>query len=335
MKNILKKHKKLFIFLAIVVVFLGIIGNKIYKNFNLTSEVYRKCEGGIYNFSCEYYMFKKSGKVFMVKQNISNDYERDERDNFEKLLLKHGIDNVTKKCSGYGYCKDTLGVAEMNSGNYSIDNGKIKIEWDSNYNDVDYYRIKDGEIWVLDSELEITNTSYYPVEDYNKWNKCRSKNNCDEVFSIEDPLNDIDYNSIYQDFESNLISQNCSYVMEYAFKDITGDGINEILLRRSSNGKDWRLIQIYYINTWAREILPLGNNEIPFDYTEISEVYDGGYIYISGNHLGGNYYKVSEDGFLLDYYAADSEYDLPSQKSLYDDISDWKPYPRDEEYCKS
>ena len=339
MKKFVSKHKQLIIIIVIVLVIGGIaLGNKIYKNFYLTSEVYRTCnDDGLTTLSCKYYMFQKSGKVYSITQNISYKKDFDERENIEKLLLKNGIDNVIKKCSGYGYCKDVLEVSDTMTGVYTINSGRITIDWDSEYDTRSYFKIKDGAIWALDSDMQITNTSYYPAGKDKEWEKCRKNNNCDEVFSIDDPLNDFDYSTLHLGYENMLdfenYKYNCNYVFQYAYKDITGDGIDEMLVRSSYNGNDWNLVQIYYGNTWIEKILPLGDDELPYDSTTISEVYEGGYIYIYGKHLSGGYYKVSEDGFLLDY-VGDSEYDLPNQKSLYDTITNWQTINQDKEYCK-
>ena len=304
-------------------------------NKKVTSEVYLNYGVELHSFIYRYLMFNKSGKVYMLEQRIDRD-EQDQADNFEKLVLKYGVDNVYKRCNKeYSYCFGTLGISEFGTGVYTIDNGKVKIEWDSNYKDTNYYRIKDGQIWALNSDLELTDTSYEPVKDYNKWKKCQSDKNCDEVFSIEDPLNDFDFSSLYPAFEkmANRYSRYCHHNYEYAFKDITGDGIDEMLVRQSYGESDWRLFQIYYANTWDAKILPLGDDVGAFENVEISDVYEGGYIYISGQYLASSYYKVSEDGVFLDFVSNDID-DLPSEKSIYEDISDWKSITRDDEYCK-
>lgn len=337
MKVILKKYNKLFIILLIVV---SIIVYKNYKDSHLTEEVYYRCEGELHVVRCKYYMFNENGKVYMIEQAIDKDGDYDDINNFEYLLLKHGIDTVTEKCNDYSYCVNTLSVSDIKTGVYSIDKDKVKIEWDlvrggDTYHKIEntYFKIKKGELWYLNSDLEMTDDNYYPVENYNKWKKCRKKDNCDEVFSIEDPLNDIDYDSVYKEFEDKAINRNCKFTKQYAFKDITGDGVDEILIRRNYNENDWHLIQIYYINTWDRDVLPLGDDEMPYENIMISDVYEGGYVYISGGNVGSGYYKVSEDGILLDYYAEDKS-ELPSKKSLYDEIKDWKTFPRDEAYCE-
>ena len=195
MKDILKKYNKLFIILLIVV---SIIVYKNYKDSHLTEEVYHRCEGELHVVRCKYYMFNENGKVYMVEQAIDKDGDYDDINSFEYILLKHGIDNITKKCKDYDYCTSALSISNMGTGNYSVDKTKVKIEWDSVRSgdiyykaDNTYYRIKDGELWLLDSNLDMTDKDYYPVENYNKWKRCRKKDNCDEVFSIEDPLNDI------------------------------------------------------------------------------------------------------------------------------------------------
>lgn len=336
MKDLLKKYYKLFIFLVIViVVILAIIINNIYKDNYLISEVYRMCDNGARTSTCEYYMFKENRKVYYIEQNVDRDSIYNEDNNVEKLLLKHGLDNISKKCDEYGYCYNVLGISDITTGVYSITNGVIEIDWEQYYYDGryydsenSYYEINDGLIYRLDSDMEAIGDGYYPVENYNKWKRCKKNNNCDEVFSIDDPLNDIDYNSIYQEIENSLLNRYCKYVMEYTFKDVTGDGIYELLVRESLDGKEFDLSQIYYINTWINALLPLGANSNTSKYDDIRNVYEGGYIY-----KDGDYYKVSTDGFFAEYYS-DSKYDLPSEKSLYEEITDWKSYPKDSEYCE-
>lgn len=204
MKDILNKYKKLFVFLAILlVVVLVIIGNKIYRNNYLISEVYRMCENGAYAASCEYYMFKDNGKVYYIEQSVDHDSIYNKNDNIEKILLKYGLDNLSKKCDEYSYCRSVLGISKITTGIYNITNGRVEIDWEQYYYDGryyetenSYYEIDDGIIYRLDSDLEIIGSGYYPVENYNKWKKCKKNNNCDEVFSIEDPLNNFDYNPI-------------------------------------------------------------------------------------------------------------------------------------------
>lgn len=340
MKDVLKKYNKLFIILFIALIVVSIIVYKNYQNSHLTEDIYYRCEEETHVVRCSYYMFNGNGKAYMIEQAIDDDEENEVINNTKYLLLKHGIDTVTEKCNDYSYCINTLSVSDIKTGVYSIDKDKVKIEWDlvrggDTYHKIEntYFEIKKGELWYLNSNLEMTDDNYYPVENYNKWKKCRKKDNCDEIFSIEDPLNDIDYDSVYKEFENSAINGDCKFTKQYAFKDITGDGIDEILVRRSHNEKDWHLIQIYYINAWDRAVLPLGDDETPFENSNVSDVYEGGYVYMSGRNISDGYYKVSEDGILLEYYT-DSKRELPSQKSLYDEVKDWKTYPRDEEYCE-
>lgn len=330
MKKFLIKYKKIFLLLVFIFIIIFIILIKNYKDSNLISEVYYKCDD---EFICEYYLLQNNGKVYMVEQHIDNDENK--QDNFEKLLLKHGIDIVARKCSdgAYGYCGESLGVFKTDEGIYSINKNRVKIEWDSKYTEDTYYEIKKGNLVALNSDLEITKDVYQPVKKYNKWKKCRKDKNCDEIFSIDDPLNNIDYEYIYEEIEKGLGNGSCSFFEEYAFKDITGDGIKELLVRRSHNEKDWKLQQIYYFNTWFNKILPLGDDKMPFVNTTISDVYENGYIYITGKYIKGDYYKVSIDGSLLEYYEDDLEIDFSDQKSLYENIKEWKSYPTDEEYC--
>lgn len=166
MKGIFNKYKKLFMFLFVVTIISGVIfGFKHYKDSHLSYGTYRRCEGE----RCQYLTFNKSGKVYMIEQC----FEYMQREHYTSLLTKDGINNVVKKCAGDGYyqCKESLNIDGQGSGIYSLVDGKVKIEWEYygrnivSYADrIDYYKVKDGNLWLLDNDLEITETKYYPFK---------------------------------------------------------------------------------------------------------------------------------------------------------------------------